>query len=47
MGSLAALSPDSVPLPLALVGGAAFLVGCAGPGLLAYRGDRAAVTASA
>jgi hypothetical protein len=47
MGSLAALSPDSVPLPLALVGGAAFLVGCAGPGLLAFRGDRATVTASA
>ncbi|HEY5433629.1 MAG TPA: hypothetical protein VIK13_00225 [Candidatus Limnocylindrales bacterium] len=52
MESLAALSPDSVPLQLitgalALVGGAGFLVGCAGPGLLALRGDRATVTASA
>ena len=52
MQGLAALSPDSVPLrlvagALALVGGAAFLVGCAGPGLLACRGDQAMVTASA
>jgi len=49
---LAAISPDASPLRLlagllSVVAGVAFVVGCAGPGLLALRGGRAPVVVPA
>ena len=52
MSSIGGSSPDPGPLEitargLGLAGAIAFLVGCAGPGLVAVMGDRLAPTASA